>query len=1200
MVFFSKNRAFLPMRLTKFRLRNYGVFQNAELALSGVPGTIDLVVAPNGAGKSILRGALHDLLFGIHMQSELDFRYGYKGMELHAEAIASDGHAFDFGWRKQGKRFFLGDAVHGQARLAQALGEIRPQQLEYLFALDTQRLRKGGDELARGGDTLGIALLSGTGEMASAQQVRRALGDRQRAIYEKGRSKPPLNAAISALRTARNELREATQPPRERAEREQAVEAAQQARTKAEEAFRVAEERTRRLARIDRTRKFLLDLEEADAWLASNQDAPRLDQSLERSLSEARQRFLLADARLKESATRLADTRRTADDVQRDEAALAQEDALARLAGMVQSFHLAHTDLPKRQGEAERTEASIAGIMRDIGWQQRQTAAAGPASTQTIKAEAKEILPAAADIAAARAHIKRHESRLAAAEDAAKRFRSAELQLDEVRRLQGAEPSDAAPDQAAPEIAAIKALLREINAEGDPERAASEAENRQLADAAAVGLALSRVPGGPRSLEALRAAGVLPEPAFERLDKQLSKAQGERDKFRDILADLLGEREQKARALARLREARVAEPARLQAARALRDLGWRLIQQRVFAGTPDEAAERAHTGGEHLPVVFERHLREADAIADERATDSARVAESERLVRELADGSATEAAQAKLQAAEAALQASHDAWTEAVKPLGLDPKTTMAEVRQCLRARIATFEAAAAADLSTRQHDRLRQRHAAFADRLAALLGADAKQTLHSLVLSAERTIETEAAQAKRRIELKTKAENAARNLAQEQKAAEEAAVRLDEWRSEWRRILSRLGRPDGETPEATDAVLALFDGLRDRLQTLDALEPRIADMQSTIDGFAAEVARVAGTLGVACEPDPVATARALERRRQQALREAARWEAAQRALEKASADHDAAVQNDAAARLELGALVAATGADTAEEADERLAAARMRQRMEALRDDSRRALADTGEGMTIGALRAEADAIDFASMAFERDAAEAARRQAVEALQAAAALLTKAETDLAQAAAATSATEAAARHAAAAAVFGRHLDEVLVLHLASSMLARAMEAVEKGAGDDAVSRISRAFASVTGGAYAVITHDRADTPTLRVQELAFPQPFGQAIDTLSEGTRDQLYLALRMVALEDFTADRPPLPFIADDILQTFDDARALAALQALVDLSQHVQVIVLTHHQHIAGLASTLPGNAIRIRSLCPADSLAVAVSG
>src|SRR6266850_1876771 len=54
----------------------------------------------------------------------------------------------------------------------------------------------------------------------------------------------------------------------------------------------------------------------------------------------------------------------------------------------------------------------------------------------------------------------------------------------------------------------------------------------------------------------------------------------------------------------------------------------------------------------------------------------------------------------------------------------------------------------------------------------------------------------------------------------------------------------------------------------------------------------------------------------------------------------------------------------------------------------------------------------------------------------------------------------------------------------------------------------------------------------------------------------LSEGTRDQLFLALRLVMLQDYTQKAPALPFIADDLLQTFDDySRTAHALAALAD---------------------------------------------
>jgi len=67
-------------------------------------------------------------------------------------------------------------------------------------------------------------------------------------------------------------------------------------------------------------------------------------------------------------------------------------------------------------------------------------------------------------------------------------------------------------------------------------------------------------------------------------------------------------------------------------------------------------------------------------------------------------------------------------------------------------------------------------------------------------------------------------------------------------------------------------------------------------------------------------------------------------------------------------------------------------------------------------------------------------------------------------------------------------------------------------------------------------------------------------------------GTRDQLYLALRLAALEGLIARRGPLPLLLDDLFVHFDDARTDAGLRVLEQIAERTQVLLFTHHQRVA----------------------------
>ncbi|TIM55273.1 MAG: hypothetical protein E5Y60_34230, partial [Mesorhizobium sp.] len=110
--------------------------------------------------------------------------------------------------------------------------------------------------------------------------------------------------------------------------------------------------------------------------------------------------------------------------------------------------------------------------------------------------------------------------------------------------------------------------------------------------------------------------------------------------------------------------------------------------------------------------------------------------------------------------------------------------------------------------------------------------------------------------------------------------------------------------------------------------------------------------------------------------------------------------------------------------------------------------------------------------------------------------------------------------------------------------------------------------RASEAFQVISRGAYrGLATQPDKDTEVLIGIGADGSSKLAQE---MSKGTRFQLYLALRVAGYHEFAQSRTPVPFIADDIMETFDDFRAEEAFRLFADMAKVGQVIYLTHHQH------------------------------
>jgi uncharacterized protein YhaN len=114
----------------------------------------------------------------------------------------------------------------------------------------------------------------------------------------------------------------------------------------------------------------------------------------------------------------------------------------------------------------------------------------------------------------------------------------------------------------------------------------------------------------------------------------------------------------------------------------------------------------------------------------------------------------------------------------------------------------------------------------------------------------------------------------------------------------------------------------------------------------------------------------------------------------------------------------------------------------------------------------------------------------------------------------------------------------------------------------------------SALFARLTLGRYARldVRYDDRDEPALVAVDA---ENRVVQIESLSDGTRDQLYLALRLSSLQRFAERAEPLPLVLDDVLVQFDDARAAAALAVLSETAALTQVVFFTHHARLVDLA-------------------------
>jgi uncharacterized protein YhaN len=532
-----------------------------------------------------------------------------------------------------------------------------------------------------------------------------------------------------------------------------------------------------------------------------------------------------------------------------------------------------------------------------------------------------------------------------------------------------------------------------------------------------------------------------------------------------------------------------------------------------------------------------------------------------------------------------------EAWRAQWRPLGVEPGPPV-EMKAWLFAHAGLVRTAE--DLASTQADvsALRTSIETHGEPLRALLaehGSPAPNApLGHLLDLAEEVVEAAELAASERRQIERAIEEIDAELAAKSSDEREQARTQAKIDNAWRDAVALLGMAEGATPDEVTMTIDLLADMFHKVDQAAATRRRAAGIQRDADAFAADVGALArehapDLVGGAAEAvaaglldrykrgrEALAERRALDRQIAETTDLLARHRERARAAEARIADLVAAARVDTLAALEVAERRAAEARDL----------------------DSQLAALDAellGLGLSAGSLPDEMRNLEFDAASAKLDEVDADLAQLHEQRGVIDQRIRSNEAGLKELESPRANAAAAALEAETALASVREIAERYArIKIASAVLAREIERYRQENQGPIVTRASALFARLTLGSFSGVRtdFDEKDRPILLgVRASGSDVKIGE----MSDGTRDQLYLALYLATLERFARGGDPMPLIVDDVLIHFDDDRARAALEVLGELSQHTQVLFFTHHARLVELArEAIPGEKLFVREL------------
>jgi len=1155
------------MKINTFKLLAYGPFTDKILDFSDKDFGLHVVFGLNEAGKSTALRALVGLFYGFgHIISD-DWLHDYSKLEVSASLNLLNGKMLNLSRYKRRKNDLINDDTgepFEQAELDLHLGKMGRENFEHAFGISHSSLRQGVESVLAAGGDLGHALFAATSGLNTLKQVMVKLEGRHNLLFTPRKKTAAINTGISQLRKLRKEQREASAGHRQWKVMKKQLDDLQHSEAEGIKQIELLSSKISLLSRFREALKFVGTREQLEKDLIDLGLVPDLPDDFS-------QRRVAAQVAIKESrqaennlARDLADIEEKLETLTFDEKIIANEKLIKNLADEAHVHSRAAAD----------SKAQRARICQHNETAQQAMDLLRPGLTldsvralRLSKPEKSKIQRLGAEGAKAQESV---DSNLKALQSAEANIEKAKAELDQLEK-----PKDTSALSDCLTRAAEYGKLEDRLADAKSQLALSE---KQVdADLFALGLWTGNI----SELERL----ALPtEETMRRFETDLADADqqiADTEKESVRIQEPLKEKEKTLFELTKTRKLPSLDD--LRSHRNLRDRGWQSVRTVwLEGGDADHDFMAAFPESRDLADAYERSVSGADNTADELRDDADAVARAEALRAEIQDQKEhlkeIKAHQETLAKKRTALWGK---WEELWNPLGIDPLTP----REMAAWSGRTVELKRKASDVRKQQTTADQLQADIerikSDVETALkniaVNFSEKASYSAIIELAKRTIKynDQLRKSRQELELRITALKEEINVGRRQKIDVEQNLRR--WSDDWAKAISKLGFSADARPEdvhdfvlALDDVFAELEKARERKQRIDA-------MDHNRKAYAKQVAEAVEKLAPDIK-DLEPEAAAIELNAKLSIDKEQHQKYGLLEEEKRKKRTDLSKENEKLAALEetLRLLCMDAHTDNPDHLPDIETRASAKIKLTDKLDTINERLSELASGQNLQEFVTQVRALDPDELVAELEKLETEKQE----------LLSKQKRIVQDIALANKDLQSIGGESLAAAIaeeaeglVGKIQEDVeyyVKLRLATAILTKAMERYRQSNQSPVLSMAGDYFKTMTHGSFAGLRADFDDKgdPIIKAK-----RPDGKMLTLaeMSDGSRDQLFLALRLGGLARYVKANGPMPFIVDDVLVHFDDDRSAAALATLGELAKETQIIFFTHHEHLITLAES-----------------------